>query len=123
MTQTYSLPEKIRLYISQYLKQTSDPAEAAFLTLSHFVDMYSFTYTKEFKELWQQADFYWVTIAVDIVCYRSIKWRLRRGYEFPLSMNPNFIAKEIIGAIEEVVQILNEKFPELQFKDEEDRWK
>lgn len=122
MAQTYTLIEKIKFYIAQYQKQTSDPAELAFLTLSHFIGMYTYTYLKEFKELWQQADFYWVIIRVNISNYGKTKWHLIRGYDFPLSMNPNYIAKEIIGAIEEVVQILNEKFPELQF-DGEEKWK
>ena len=121
-TQTFNLVDRIKFYIAQYQKQTSDPAEVTFLTLTHFVDMYAGTYYKEFKELWQQADFYWVIIHIGISDYGKVKWKLSRGYDFPLSMNPNYIAKEIIGAIEEVVQILNEKFPELQFKDEE-RWK
>ena len=119
MPQTYTLPQKIRFHIAQYQKQTSDPAELAFLALTHFVDMYHGTYYKEFKEIWQQADFYWVIIHINISNYGKVKWKLSRGYDFPLSMNPNYIAKEIIGAIEEVVQILNEKFPELQFQDEE----
>lgn len=123
MPQKYTLSEKIKSYIAEYQKQTSDPAELAFLTLTRFIDMSSWTYMKEFKELWEQADFYWVFITIDIVMYGYTKWHLHKGYDFPLSIHPNYIATGVIRAIEEVVQILSEKFPELQFINDEERWK
>ena len=112
----WTIKDRIRFLVDHYKQTISDPVELAYRVLSCYVDWDAAQYTKEFKDLWKNASYYWVIIQIQIKQYGYIKWRMAKGYEFPTSYNVNFLAKEIIQGIDEVINILRTRIPEVEIE-------
>ena len=110
----WTIKDRIRFLVDHYKQTISDPEELAYRVLSCYVDWDANQFRKEFKDQFENANYYWVIIQIQIKDYGYIKWRMAKGYEFPSDYNVTFLAKEIIQGIEEVINTLRERIPEIE---------